>query len=147
MSNMFIYKRRVEFCDTDAAGIVHFSALLQYAEQAEHALLRSFGTSVLVNVVDNEGLQKTLSWPRVKIQAEFHGAARFEEELDIALYVSRLGTKSVTYAFRMTRSSEPVCSGMATSVCCEIDSTGFLKSVEIPSRLKDQLKAYTTSNG
>ncbi len=142
---MFIYKRRVEFCDTDAAGIVHFSALLQYAEQAEHALLRSFGTSVLVDIATDDGKHKRLSWPRVKIESEFHGAARFEEELDVALYVSRLGTKSVTYAFRMTRSGEPICSGLATSVCCEIDSNGSIKSVEIPSRLKEQLKAYTVS--
>jgi acyl-CoA thioester hydrolase len=146
MPNAFHYKRRVEFCDTDAAGIVHFSALMQMAEQAEHAMLRSLGTSVLVHLPSDAGEHRMLTWPRVRMECEFHGAARFEEELDISLYVSRLGTKSVTYTFRMTRSSEPICSGRATSVCCQIDSTGRMKSVEIPARLKDQLQAYVVSD-
>ena len=142
MPNTFLYKRRIEFCDTDAAGIVHFSALMQFGEQAEHALLRSLGTSVLVRIPTESGQQQLLTWPRVHVESEFHGAARFEDELDIALYVARLGNKSVTYHFRMTRSSEPICSGKSTNVCCHIDAQGHMKSVEIPVRLKEQLQAY-----
>jgi len=142
-ASVFHYKRRVEFCETDAASIVHFSALLQYAEQAEHALLRKLGSSVLVNVHQEGESPRTISWPRVKIATEFHGSAKFEDELDIAIYVSRLGTKSVTYGYRITRSSEPICSGTSTSVCCEIDSSGRIVSVPIPLRLKEQLRAYT----
>ena len=146
MPNAFHLKRRVEFCDTDAAGIVHFSALMQFAEQAEHALLRSLGTSVLVPIPSDSGEQNLLTWPRVRVECEFHGAARFEDELDIALYASRIGTKSVTYLFRMTRSAEPICSGRTTTVCCLIDSAGHMKSVEIPARLKEQLQAYVVSD-
>ncbi len=145
MPNAFLFKRRVEFCDTDAAGIVHFSALLQFAEQAEHALFRSLGTSVMVPIPSDSGERLMLSWPRVRVECEFHGSARFEDELDIALYVARLGTKSVSYLFRMTRSSEPICSGKTTSVCCQIDSAGQMTSVEIPDRLKQQLQAYVVS--
>jgi len=141
-ANVFHYKRRVEFCETDAAGIVHFSALLQYAEQAEHALLRKLGSSVLVVIHADGEPARTISWPRVKIATEFHGSAKFEDELDIAIYVSRLGNKSVTYAYRITRSSEPICSGSSTCVCCEIDATGRIASVEIPLRLKESLRAY-----
>ena len=42
----FSYERRVEFCETDSAGIAHFSSLAIYMEQAEHALFRSIGLSV-----------------------------------------------------------------------------------------------------
>lgn len=42
----FSFERRVEFCETDAAGIAHFSSLAIYMEQAEHALIRSVGISV-----------------------------------------------------------------------------------------------------
>ncbi len=146
MQNAFHFKRRIEFCDTDAAGIVHFSALMQFAEQAEHALLRSLGTSVLVSAPTESGETRMLTWPRVRVESEFHGAARFEDELDISLQVSRLGTKSVTYVFRMTRSSEPICSGKTTNVCCQIDSKGRMTSVEIPSRLKEQLQSYVVSS-
>ena len=46
MSSAFLWERRVEFHETDAAGIAHFSSLLIFMEQAEHALLRSLGLSV-----------------------------------------------------------------------------------------------------
>lgn len=42
----FHWRRRVEFAETDMAGIAHFSSFIIYMEQAEHALLRSLGTSV-----------------------------------------------------------------------------------------------------
>jgi 4-hydroxybenzoyl-CoA thioesterase/acyl-CoA thioester hydrolase len=38
--------RRVEFRDTDAAGIMHFSTFFNRMEEAEHELLRTLGTSV-----------------------------------------------------------------------------------------------------
>ena len=38
--------RRVEFRDTDAAGIMHFSTYFTYMEEVEHEFLRSLGTSV-----------------------------------------------------------------------------------------------------
>ena len=39
-------RRRVEFRDTDAAGIVHFSAFFFWMESAEHELLRAAGVTV-----------------------------------------------------------------------------------------------------
>ncbi|MEM9828477.1 MAG: thioesterase family protein [Planctomycetota bacterium] len=43
----FRVRRRVEFRDTDAAGIVHFSAFFPMLEAAEHEFLRNRGISVL----------------------------------------------------------------------------------------------------
>ena len=46
MSVSFVYRKRVEFADTDMAGIVHFSRFFVYMEMAEHAFWRSLGLSV-----------------------------------------------------------------------------------------------------
>ena len=35
------YHRRVQFADTDQAGVVHFSWFARYMEEAEHALWRA----------------------------------------------------------------------------------------------------------
>ncbi|MEL7264077.1 MAG: hypothetical protein AAFP69_04590, partial [Planctomycetota bacterium] len=51
----FSIQRRVEFRDTDAAGIVHFSAFFPFMETAEHAFLRSLGLSVFQPVSLNSG--------------------------------------------------------------------------------------------
>ena len=60
MAETFKTTKRVEFRDTDAAGLMHFSTYFTYMEEAEHELLRSLGTSVIVT---NE--RHSLSWPRV----------------------------------------------------------------------------------
>ena len=38
-------RRRVQFYETDAAGIVHFSWFYRYMEEAEHALWREAGSA------------------------------------------------------------------------------------------------------
>jgi YbgC/YbaW family acyl-CoA thioester hydrolase len=45
---------RVEFTDTDMAGIVHFSSFFRYMEVTEHAFFRSLGFSI---VMQHEGSQ------------------------------------------------------------------------------------------
>jgi len=51
-------RRRVQFYETDAAGIVHFSWFFRYMEEAEHALWREAGLSIAPIVAD-------VGWPRV----------------------------------------------------------------------------------
>ena len=38
--------RRVQFHETDAAGLVHFSCFFRYMEEAEHALWWAAGLSI-----------------------------------------------------------------------------------------------------
>ena len=42
-------KRRVEFHETDSAGIVHFSNFFRYMEAAEVEFLNSLGLSVAIS--------------------------------------------------------------------------------------------------
>ena len=46
MISIFKTKRRVEFADTDLAGIVHFAMFFKYMEEAEHQFWRSVDLSV-----------------------------------------------------------------------------------------------------
>ena len=85
-------RRRVEFRDTDAAGIVHFSAFFFWMESAEHELLRSAGLHVFERHPDGS----EYSWPRVSVSCDYRSALRFGEEVDINVYVAELGRSSVT---------------------------------------------------
>ena len=140
MSSTFTYHRRVEFCETDAAGIAHFSAYFQYMEQAEHAFWRHLGTSV----VATQG-EATRSWPRVKASFEYFGAARFEQQLQIDLSIIRLGEKSVTFHSAISSEGKKIASGSITAVCCLVEPHG-LKSIPIPSELKTLLLPYLDSS-
>ena len=130
--------RRVEFCDTDAAGILHFSAFFQLMEQAEHELLRSVGLSVVMS--DAEG---KISWPRVAAKCDFRSAVHFEEELAIDVSIARLGTKSLTYAFAVSCQGRDVAAGEITSVCCRIREGQPPAPMVIPDWFRVKLITFT----
>ena len=143
MSSVFSSERRVEFCETDAAGIAHFSSLIIYMEQAEHALLRSLGLSVAAansfNHVD--ALVQHCSWPRVKVECEFKSPVKFEDVIAVKTWIASLGTKSVTYEHQLSLGNATIASGKITSVCCARVS-GSLSSIEIPSHIRELLRPY-----
>ena len=95
MASEFHTTRRIEFSDTDMAGIVHFSRFFVFMEAAEHAFLRSLSTSVSTEWEGNK-----IGWPRVSASCDYMSPARFEEELDVHLRVIRKGEKSMTTVFR-----------------------------------------------
>jgi len=137
MSTAFTTTRRVEFCDTDAAGIMHFAAFFQMMEQAEHDLLRSVGLSVVM-----EGEGGTISWPRVSAKCDFRAAARFEDLLQIDVRITRLGQSSVTYSHRFSRGPDELASGEITAVCCRIHAGSPPKSMPIPASFAEKLRAF-----
>jgi hypothetical protein len=47
MAHRFTCTERVQFSDTDMAGIVHFSNFFRYMERVEHAFFRSLGFSIV----------------------------------------------------------------------------------------------------
>ena len=134
----FTATRRVEFRDTDAAGIMHFASFFPLMESVEHEFLRHLGLSVLAH--DDAG---PFSWPRVNAQCDFQGAARFEDVLIVTLRISRLGTKSVTYQFDVRHDDRPVATGSMTAVCCRLPKSGTtLQSIPIPTEIAEKLRAY-----
>ena len=85
------FRRRVNFYETDAAGLVHFSCYFRYMEEAEHALWREAGLSI-------HPLGAEIGFPRVSTSFEFHSALRFEQEFDVHLRVTAMTKKSIRYA-------------------------------------------------
>lgn len=139
MAEAFRTTRLVEFHDTDMAGIMHFASFFQYMESAEHELLRSSGFSIY-STFDGQ----TLSFPRVAVSCDYKSPARCEELLDIAISISRLGQKSITYRFEISHEGREVAEGQMTSVCCRIDPTQPLASVPIPAELAQELRQYVS---
>ena len=104
MPQTFLVSNRVQFRDTDAAGIMHFSAFITYMEQAEHAFLRSLDMSVMKFRID----QMEISWPRVSVQCDYVAPLRFEQEFTVSLTIEKLGRKSVRYGFQFSSSETTV---------------------------------------
>lgn len=137
----FSHQRRVEFRDTDAAGIAHFSVFFAMMEEAEHAALRHVGLSVM----PLEDAVGRLSWPRVAAHCDYLAAARFEELLRIEVTVQRIGVTSVSYGFEFWRDAglmPPQCiaKGRITAVCCLWASGQPLRKQPIPPDVRAALE-------
>jgi acyl-CoA thioester hydrolase len=134
----FTTTRRVEFGDTDMAGIMHFSNFFRFMEVAETDFLHAHGLTVSWR----EGDQKC-GFPRVSVACDFARPARFEDVLTIAVTVERDGTKSVTYRHDFTNQrGEPVAVGRITTVFSRSASPDQLASAEIPADVRAKLEGF-----
>ena len=130
--------RRVEFCETDMAGIVHYSNFFRYMESAEHGFFRSLGYSVVTRQVD-----PPLGWPRVHAECDYKQPLRFEDEVEIHMLVTEKKTKSLTYAFRFRKlNADPpveVARG-SLRVVCVTHQHGKMTAATIPKAIADKIE-------
>ena len=133
---MHVYRtqRRVEFADTDMAGIVHFSRFFVFMETAEHAFMRAIGAPGVH--FDHEGMR--IGWPRRETSCRFHSPARVGDVLDIEVRVVRKGRTSLTWGFEIRIGERLVADGRIACVCCALSPDG-LKPVAIPAFLAARL--------
>ena len=134
----FTTRRRVEFRDTDAAGIAHFSAFFFWMESVEHELLRAAG----VTVVDRDASGVEASWPRVSATCDYVSAVRFGDELEIAAGVTAVGRSSVTYGFEFHHEGRPVARGRIVAVRCLMHPGRKPEAVAVPADILAKLAPY-----
>ncbi len=127
-------RRKIEFADTDMAGIVHFTRFFVFMETAEHEFLRSLGTSVATEWNGNK-----IGWPRLSVSCQYLSPLRFEDEVDIHLWISSKGTKSLTYQFHFTHQGEDIARGEVTTVCCITNPGEKLRAIPIPEFIAEQI--------
>jgi|SRR5687768_3489254 len=126
------YQRRVQFHETDLAGIVHFSWYFKYMEEAEHALWRSVGMSIAPP-------QPQFGLPRVNATCDFKGPLKFEDEFEVHVIVETVGRRSIKYAFTLRRGTEVMATGTMTSACVTRDPNGRVRSIDVPESVRRRL--------
>lgn len=132
--------RRVEFSETDMAGIVHFSQFFRYMETAEHAFYRSLGYSVIL-----KGFNPPLGFPRVHASCDYKKPLKFEEMLEIHLVVKEKRSRVINYLFKFNKLSEgappfEIARGSLTVVCVAHYADGKMEAAPIPGELADQIE-------
>ncbi len=129
----FRYSRRVQFSETDLAGIAHFSAFFRFMEEAEHALWRAAGLSI--GAADITG-----GWPRVAASFEYKRPLRFEDEFEVTVSIAELTRRSIRYGFTITAAGSLVGTGSMTAVCTTKDK-GELRAIDLPADVIGRLQA------
>lgn len=135
--------RRVEFSETDMAGIVHFSNFFRYMETAEHGFYRSLGFSVTLDDFD-----PPLGFPRVHAACDYKKPLRFEDLLEIHILVKEKRSRVLSYFFRFNKlpregtTEKPllVATGVLTVVCVAHYPDGKMEAMAIPVELAHKIE-------
>lgn len=121
-------KRRVQFYETDAAGIVHFSTFFRYMEEAEHALWREAGLSIAPKGAE-------IGWPRVNTAFDFFRPLRFEDEFEAHLRIVEIAEKRIRYSCTLTCDGDRIATGTMTIACVSKKPSEPMRSIPIPTEI------------
>jgi YbgC/YbaW family acyl-CoA thioester hydrolase len=124
----FTWKHRVQFAETDTAGIVHFSNYYRFMEETEREFFRTLGLSIMAPQPDGT----VIGWPRVRASCSFESPAHYDDLLEIDVDITRRGVKSLSMSFHFRRGETTVARGDLKTVCCRSVTLGKLESIEIP---------------
>jgi YbgC/YbaW family acyl-CoA thioester hydrolase len=132
--NEYRTTRRIEFSDTDLAGVVHFARFFVFMETAEDEFLRKHGAAFTM-----EESGRTLGWPKVSAACDYRSPARYGDTLDIRLKVQKVSRRTITYEIDFSRDGAEIARGRTTSACVVMKPDGGFESAPIPAALAGRL--------
>jgi len=136
-SYKFRIDERVRWGDVDAARIIFYGAYIRFFEIAETELFRAAGLSYGKMFDDLD------VWlPRAHLECDFRSAAQLDDLLEVAVYVGRVGTKSLRLNFEVRRKGEAALVAEAHFVLVAVKRHTF-ESVPLPEELRRRLAPYT----
>ena len=136
-SYKFRVDERVRWGDVDAARIIFYGAYIRFFEIAETELFRAAGLSY------GRMFDELDVWlPRAHLECDFRRAAQLDDLLEVAVYVGRVGTKSLRLNFEVRRKGEDELVAEAHFVLVAVRRHTF-ESVPLPDELRRRLAPYT----
>ena len=139
MTSAYRLTRRVQFHETDAAGIVHFSWFFRYMEEAEHALWRAAGLSIAAPGAE-------IGWPRVAASFEFTKPLHFEDEFEVHLWITAKTKKTIQYKALIASAGETLASGSLIIACVSRRPGEPMKAINIPPEVDSRLQVADDTN-
>lgn len=119
---------RVIYGDTDAMGVVYYGTYLRFLEVGRAEFLRARGKPYAE--VEAEGAL----FPVSEVQMRYRAPARYDDLLQILVWVGELGRASVRFDYRLTRepTGEPIAEGWTRHPCVDARSR---KVIRMPAAL------------
>ncbi|MFN3976287.1 MAG: acyl-CoA thioesterase [Aquificaceae bacterium] len=131
---MFSYRRRVQFYETDAQGIVHHSNYFKYFEETRGELLRSLGFPY--SKLREEGYEVVL----LSASCDFLKPLYYDEEFTISLSLSHMDR--FTFSFEYLLKSSDLLKARGSTKHCILKKG---KLVSIPKDVKEKLNQFFLS--
>ena len=131
----FVFTTPVRFSDVDHAGIVYYPRFFHFFHLAFEELWRArLGARAYVELIDHEHV----GFPAVHADCDFKGPLRFGDDAEIELAVARLGEKSVTFRYRVSRGGDRTLAAEGKVVCAVTDLARMV-AIPIPARVRELL--------
>jgi len=138
MASEFRERRRIEFYETDMAGIVHFSNYFRFMESTEHAFFRSLGLALHRDEGDAMS-----GWARVQASCEYRAPLHYQDEIEIELRVREKSKSALAYDFTFRRvdaggttsSGAPVATGALHVVHVARARGGRMQAASMPAEV------------
>ncbi|MCU0646946.1 MAG: acyl-CoA thioesterase [Gemmatimonadaceae bacterium] len=113
----FLLRERVRWADVDHVQIMRFSAFPRLLELAEQEFLRHVGLPYAEVFRDPE-----VWMPRRRLEIDYLGPARIDDELELATWIGKLGERSFTMRVdvRHVADDRPVAAMALVIVCVSV---------------------------
>ena len=132
----FVHRLRVRYHECDPQGIVFNGNWFAYFDVTLTELWReAFGSYEAMVEAGSDVMV-------VSAGATFRAPARFDEQLEVAMAIERLGGSSMTSTFTATRDGQLLVEGRLVHVF--VDPATYTKQ-EIPDDARERLQPYVTS--
>ena len=137
--SVFTFATPVRFADVDHAGIVYYPRFFHLFHLAFEELWRArIGPRAYSELLDKD----RIGFPSVRAECEFHAPLRFGDTAEIEVTVARLGSKSITFRYRIYRAAEAerprTLSADGSVVCAVVDLARFV-AIAVPDRVTQML--------
>ncbi len=126
---IYVHNLRVYYEDTDMAGIVYYANYLKFAERGRSDAVRDMG------IDQNEMKAAGLVFAVRSVQADYHKAARFGDELRVETVTGKVSGASLEMRQRILRVDDLVFSGNFKVACMDLSG----KAARLPADIRQKL--------
>jgi 4-hydroxybenzoyl-CoA thioesterase len=108
----FSTRIKVRFGDADPAGLVYYPVIFHYF----HIALEEFFAAQCGISYDHLIADERLGFPTVKTEAEFFVPMVYGDEVEVEIFVSKMGRSSAVFEYSARRASDATLCARATHV-------------------------------
>jgi len=118
VSEVFHTEIKVRFADVDDARVVYYPQYLDWCHVAFEEWMESGFGKPYSEIFQGEGI----GFPAVNVDVDYTAPSSFGDRLRVAVTCLRLGEKSVTVRYRMSRAADGVlcCDARVTIACVDM---------------------------
>jgi acyl-CoA thioester hydrolase len=120
MTELFTWRVRVYYEDTDLGGVVYYANYLKFLERARSEWLRHLGISQTGLLASDR-----LLFAITAVDIRYLRPARFEDELAVTVELERMKRASMSFRQAIHRGDlqgELLCTASVTAACLDADS-------------------------